>query len=95
MLWADGETPINGYPVYATNQARSNLTKGTSVGVCSALFFGNWNDLVYGYWGTLDVLIDPYSLSLSGGVRVISIVDADVVTRRAQSFAAMLDALTV
>lgn len=94
MIWADGDTPLNGYPAYVTNQVSSTLTKGTSSGVCSAIFFGNWADLMIGMWGTLDILVDPYTGGTAGTVRVIALNDIDIAVRNAESFAAMLDALT-
>ena len=93
-VWADGNTPLNGYPAYVTNQVSSTLTKGTSSGVCSAIFFGNWGDLVLGLWSGLDIMVDPYSGSTSGTMRVVALQDVDFGVRHAQSFAAMLDALT-
>ena len=92
MVWSDGGAPINGYPVWITNQVSSGLTKGSSSGVCSAIFFGNWGDLLVGMWGGLDILVDPYTASTTGTVRVIALQDVDVAVRHAESFAAMLDA---
>jgi hypothetical protein len=77
-----------------SNQVRSDLDKGTSTGVCSAIFFGNWADLIVAMWGVLDILVDPYTLSKSGGVRVVAMQDVDIGFRHPESFAAMLDALT-
>jgi hypothetical protein len=77
-----------------SNQVSSALTKGTSSGVCSAIFFGNWSDLMIAFWSGVDILVDPYTAGLSGGVRVIAHQDCDVQVRHPQSFAAMLDALT-
>lgn len=94
MVWGEGSTPLNGYGAYVTNQVSSGLTKGTADGVCSGIFFGNWADLVIGLWGGLDILVDPYTGGTSGTVRVIALQDADIAVRHAQSFAAMLDALT-
>ena len=88
------EAPLNGYKCHVTNQVSSTLTKGTSSGVCSAIFYGNWADLVIGNWGTLDILVDPYTGSTSGTVRIVALQDIDVAVRHAGSFAAMLDALT-
>lgn len=93
MVWAEGSTPLNGYPVWVTNQVSSALTKGSS-STCSAIFFGNWADLVIGMWGGLDILVDPYTYSTSGTVRVTALQDIDIAVRRAESFAAMLDATT-
>lgn len=89
-----GNTPLNGYQCHVTNQVSSTLTKGSAVGTASAIFFGNWADLVIGQWGTLDILVDPYTGSTSGTVRVVALQDVDVAVRHAASFAAMLDALT-
>ena len=94
FVWADGDTPLNGYRSLTTNQVSSTLTKGTSSGVCSAIFFGNWSDLLIGMWGGLDLLVDPYTSSTTGTVRVTALQDVDVAVRHPESFAAMLDALT-
>ncbi len=94
MIWENGPDPLNGYPALVTNQVSSVLEKGSSGAVCSAIFFGNWNDLIVGEWGGLDVLVDPYTGSSSGTVRVTAFKDIDIGVRHAESFAAMLDALT-
>ena len=87
-------TPLNGYPTFVTNQVSSTLTKGSSTSVASAIFFGNWNDLLIGMWGTLDILVDPYTYSKSGGILIRALQDIDIAVRHAESFAAMLDALS-
>ena len=71
----------------------SNLTKGTGSNL-SAVLFGNWADLVIGQWGTLDLMVDPYSNSTSGTVRVVALQDVDIALRQAASFAAIKDAIT-
>ncbi len=91
---ASGVTSIAGARAVVSNQVPSNLTKGTSSGVCSAIAFGNWADLLVGMWGVLDLTVDPYSNSTSGTVRVVALQDVDVAVRHAESFSAMLDALT-
>lgn len=93
-IWQGGDTPLNGYRAAVSNQVPSNLTKGTSNGVCSAILFGNWADLIIGQWGTLDLMVDPYTGSTSGTVRVVALQDMDVAVRHAESFSAMKDALT-
>lgn len=94
-IWGDSkEQPLNGYPSLVTMQASSTLTKGSSSGVCSAIFFGNWGELLLGFWSGIDILVDPYSLSTTGSHRVVAFQDVDVAVRHAASFAAMLDALT-
>lgn len=90
----DGFGFMNGYRVGITNQVPSDLDKGSSSGVCSAIIFGNWNDLLIGQWSSIDILVDPYTHSTTGTVRIVSMQDVDVAVRHAESFAAMQDALT-
>lgn len=92
FIWEDGGT-VNGYRTGVSNQVPSNLTKGTGSNL-SAVLFGNWADLVIGQWGTLDLMVDPYSNSTSGTVRVVALQDVDIALRQAASFAVMKDAIT-
>jgi HK97 family phage major capsid protein len=95
MVWNDQrEQELIGYPALISNQVSSTLTKGSSSGVCSAIFFGNWQSLMLGFWSGIDILVDPYSLSTAGSYRVVAFQDVDVAVRYAQSFAAILDATT-
>jgi len=95
-IWDRGTAePLNGYRAGVTNAVPSNLTKGTSSGVCSAILFGNFSDLMIGMWGTTDLIRDPYTASSSGGVRIVALQDVDVNVRNVESFATMVDALTV
>ena len=94
FVWGEGGT-LNGYNAVATNQVASNLVKGASGAVCSAIFFGNWKDLLIGMWSGVDLLVDPYTASTTGTVRVVAMQDVDIAVRHPESFAAMLDALTV
>ncbi len=93
FVWGD-DGMVNGYRTGVSNQVPSNLTKGTSSGVCSAIVFGNFADLIVGQWGSLDLMVDPYTGSTAGTVRVVALQDVDIAVRNAVSFAAMKDALT-
>ncbi|VWX56713.1 phage major capsid protein [Sphingorhabdus sp. 109] len=92
-VWEDGNN-LNGYTAGVSNQVPSNLTKGTASSVCSAIMFGNWADLLIGMWGGLDLMVDPFTSSTSGTVRIVALQDVDVAVRHAESFSAMVDALT-
>lgn len=100
-IWMTGRDPrggigeINGYDAYVSNNVPSTLDKGTRTGVCSAVVFGDWSALLIGMWGGLDVMLDPYTGSTAGTKRVVALQDVDIAARRAASFAAMKDALTV
>lgn len=99
FIWKDspggnGIGEMNGYKAGASNQVPANLTKGTSNGVCSAILFGNWTELLIGEWGVLELITDPYAQKKKGNIEVTSFIMADVNVRHANSFAAMVDALT-
>lgn len=91
---AEGVTSIGGAKCGVSNQVPSNLVKGTSGAACSALIYGNFAAQVYGEWGALDLMVDPYSQSTSGTVRVVALQDVDVVLRYVEAFAAIQDLLT-
>lgn len=93
-VWENGDSPLNGYRAGVSNQVPANLTKGTADAICSAIIFGNWGDLMLGMWGGLDLMVDPYTHSTSGTVRIVALQDVDYAVRHPESFAAMLDALT-
>jgi HK97 family phage major capsid protein/HK97 family phage prohead protease len=94
FLLAAPYNELYGYPFVVSNQVPSTLTKGTASGVCSAMFFGIWSDLIIGQWSGIDLLVDPYTGSSAGTVRITAFADVDVAVRRAESFAAVLDYTT-
>ncbi|PLX74257.1 MAG: phage major capsid protein [Azoarcus sp.] len=78
---ADGT--VNGYRAFISSNVPANLGVGTDK---HAVLFGNWSDVIVGLWGAVDVLLDPYSLSKSGGMRVTAFQDLDVCVRHPESF---------
>lgn len=93
-IWPVGSKELNGYKAEVSTLMPSTLDKGTSTGVCHAILFGNFKDLVMCQWGGLDVLVDPYSLKYQGLIEIQLDSFHDILVKRAASFAAMLDALT-
>ena len=85
---------LNGYRFESTQQISSTLTKGSSSSVCSAMFFGNFAELLIGYFGGLDVLVDPYTGGAAGTLRIRTLMDCDVAVRHAESFAVISDYTT-
>jgi HK97 family phage major capsid protein len=92
FIWEQDGT-INGYKAAISNAIASNGTKGDGTAL-STMLFGNFDDLVIGLWGALDVTIDPYSLSTSGGLRLVALQNVDVTVRNAASFVACTDIVT-
>ncbi len=91
VMIMNDQNNMMGYKVFSTTNSPDNLTKGTASGTCSALTFGNFNDLIIGEWGSLDISVDPYTNAAKGGTRIIGLYDVDVAVRHAESFAAIKD----
>lgn len=89
----DDPNELSGFRFLNTNNVPSDLTKGTGTAL-SAMIFGNFNDLLIGHWGAVDVLVDPFSLSSQGATRMTIFNDIDVAVRHAESFAAIQDIVT-
>jgi HK97 family phage major capsid protein len=68
------DNSMNGYNVVRSNQ----VTSGD-------FYFGNFADLLIGMYGGLDINVDPYALSTSGGVRIVALQTVDVAVRHAVS----------
>ena len=68
---------INGYKVVVSPQLTANN-----------YVFGNFSDLLIGMFGGLDIVVDPYSNSTSGTVRVVALQSVDTAVRHAVSFCA-------
>ena len=77
----DRDGRINNYGVVVSNQP----TSGDH-------YFGNFSDLLIGFFGGLDIIVDPYTNSSSGTVRVVGIQMIDVAVRNAVSFCLGKDA---
>jgi HK97 family phage major capsid protein len=52
-----------------------------------ALIFGDWSQMYIGEWGSMSVLSDPYSASLSNSVRLVVNGHADVAIAKPEAFA--------
>ena len=93
-----GGTPgsVNGYPLAVTNQVPSNLTKGSSSGVCSAILMGDFSQCSVGFWGSgLEITVGEESDDFAKALTSIrGIITYDVAVRHAESFADCLDITT-
>ena len=79
VLWesngGNGKGGINGYESTVTNQIRTGH-----------LFFSDMSELLIGLWGGLDVVLDPFTDSNKGQIRITNFMDADFAIRRPQAF---------
>lgn len=89
QLWG-ADNMVNGYSARATSNILDTMTAGGSPvtgGTESGIVFGQWKDLVVGQFGTaLDVVVDPYSQSLTGEIRIVINSFWDSAFRRPDSF---------
>lgn len=85
---------LNGYQPFFTNAVSRTLTKGSSSGVCSAIFFGNFADYYVAYWGPISLeMVRDKTNAISGLHTLVASAWYDGGVARPKSFAAMLDAL--
>jgi HK97 family phage major capsid protein len=94
FILQDPYNQLIGYRVGYSTQVPSNLDKGASTGVCSALIFGNFSELYIAQWGGVDLIVDQYTQATSALIRVVINAYMDVQVRHAQSFAAIQDLTT-
>lgn len=92
--WLLEDGKANGYDVVVTNAIPSNLTKGNTSSACSAMIFGNFNELMIGQWGGLDMIIDPFTSKGKAIVEVSALAYHDILVRRPEAFAAIKDITT-
>lgn len=73
-IWEPGGT-VNGYRSEITNQV-----------VTGDVFHGNFADMLVASWGGLDVIVDPYTESRRGRLRVTMFQDYDFAHQHVESF---------
>jgi HK97 family phage major capsid protein len=86
---------IDGKPVFSTSNVPSNLTKGTTSGTCSAIIYGDFENLVVGQYGGIDLVVDTISQAIGGKTRIVMNQYVGVAVKQPAAFAAILDATTV
>ena len=96
FIIGDDPSSLAGYPLVSSQVVPSNLTRGSSVGTCSALVFGDWSQLLLAFWSEMDVIVNPYGDSAfsKGNVQVRVMTTADVNFRHLESFTIMPDMVT-
>lgn len=74
---------------------RSTLVPIDTVPVpdATSVIFGQWSDLLIGYWSAFDLLVNPYESTAysKGNVSVRGMLTADIAVRHPESFAASID----
>ena len=74
-LYEDGK--VDEYPAFMSNVAPAKK-----------LLLGDWSEMLVCRWGQgIELMADPYSLGTSGGIRLVTFLDADVIVRQPEAFA--------
>lgn len=89
FLWKEDNT-IEGYQTAVTGQMPSGLTKGTGTNL-SSLIYGDWSMIVVCFWSGIDVMVDPYTFSDSGAVRLVMLQDLQIAKRYPQGMRKIVD----
>lgn len=71
---------LNGYGYEVSNQLVTTSSTDPDY------FFGNFNDLIIGFWSGLDVVADAITQAGQGAVKIIALQDCDIAVRHAESF---------
>jgi len=79
-LWGDDQM-VNGYGTEVTTSVPSNR-----------VIFGDFSQAVIADWDGMDIVVDPYSLSLQGQVRIVVQMLTDFGLRHPASFSVSVDA---
>lgn len=81
-----------GERVEFSSNVPSNLTKGTGANL-SAVIYGDWSQLLIGYWSAFDLLVNPYESTAyaKGNVSVRAMLTCDTAVRYVEAFAATQD----
>lgn len=88
------ENQIDSKPAYSTSNVPSNLDKGTTTGVCSALIYGTWDNLVVGQYGGIDLVVDNMSQAIGGKNRIVMNQYVGVAVKQPKTFTACKDITT-
>ena len=81
---------LAGFSLTSSTIVPSTLDDGEANLDQSALIFGNWADLMIGYWSSFEVLVNPYAdIAYSkGNVQVRGLLTMDTAVRHPKSFTA-------
>ena len=70
----EGDNTINGYSAYVSN----SMPDSTAI-------FANFSDILIGLWSGLDIMVDPYTGSAAGPVRVVAMQAYAVAVRHPEA----------
>ena len=87
MLLNDPWNQIYGYPAAFTSNVPTTLDPGDGGSDAAAMIFGDFSQLIIASFGAPSILVDPFTGSKAGTVRMVLHAELDVGVRNAVSFA--------
>jgi hypothetical protein len=66
---------------------RAEATTNALKGAAQTIVFGSWDQMIFGEWGVLEIVYDPYSNKKQGMVELESFYFADLCFRHLEAFA--------
>ena len=80
-IWRNNE--INGYRAEASNQVSKILGVGTNE---HGIILAVWSELLFGEWGAMEIITDPYRLKKQGMIEVTTFNMVDIKRRHDEAF---------
>ena len=87
FLLNDPWNSLYGYNAQFTSNVPTNLDPGDGGNDASALIFGDFSNFMIGSHGAPSILVDPYSNSKAGTIRMVLHADVSMASRHDVSFA--------
>jgi len=82
-----------GYDYLSSTLVPSDLSKGSGSNL-SAMIFGDFSQLMLGFWSGVDVIVDPYTGSTAATTRLAFFQDLDIALRHDDAFSVCKDIVT-
>ena len=82
VIEGNGQGLLNGYKCLASTNVPTALGENSEHGIV----FGNWSDYFIGQWGSLDIVVDPYSQAKESIVNVTVTMWVNMGAIRPESF---------
>lgn len=89
----ENDNSILGYSYLSSTLVPSDLSQGSGSNL-SAMIFGDFSQLMLGFYSGVDVIVDPYTGSAAGTTRLAFFQDLDVALRHGESFSCKKDLIT-
>lgn len=92
-IWKYDSPTLLGHRAEISNIVPSDLEKGSGTDL-SGVIFGNWNKLLMGIWGPIEIMGDPYSMAHQGIDRWHLNLYGDAIATDPKAFAKIKDLKT-